>query len=61
VAAKLRAEMTDDQRTRLIALTGYGQADDRLRALEAGFDAHLVKPVDFDRLSELLTDPGPSS
>jgi CheY-like chemotaxis protein len=30
----------------LIALTGYGQPDDRRLALEAGFDAHLVKPVD---------------
>ena len=36
---------------RLIAMTGYGQAEDRRRALEAGFDAHLVKPVD----PELLT------
>ena len=33
---------------RLIAMTGYGQAEDRRRALEAGFDAHLVKPVDPD-------------
>jgi signal transduction histidine kinase len=61
VAEKLRAEMRGDKRTRLIALTGYGQADDRLRALAAGFDAHLVKPVDFDRLSELLADPGVSA
>ena len=30
----------------LVALTGYGQPDDRRLALEAGFDAHLVKPVD---------------
>jgi CheY-like chemotaxis protein len=30
----------------LVALTGYGQPDDRRQALEAGFDAHLVKPVD---------------
>jgi CheY-like chemotaxis protein len=30
----------------LVALTGYGQPDDRRRALDAGFDAHLVKPVD---------------
>jgi CheY-like chemotaxis protein len=39
---------------RLIAMTGYGQADDRRRALEAGFDAHLVKPVDPDTLTRLL-------
>ena len=38
----------------LIALTGYGQDDDRRRALEAGFDAHLVKPVDLDALRRLL-------
>jgi CheY-like chemotaxis protein len=39
---------------RLIALTGYGQAEDRLRALEAGFDDHLVKPVDNDALQSRL-------
>ncbi len=33
---------------RLIALTGYGQSSDRRRSSEAGFDAHLVKPVDLD-------------
>jgi CheY-like chemotaxis protein len=38
----------------LIALTGYGQVEDRDRALEAGFDAHLVKPVDFRRLEIAL-------
>ncbi len=39
---------------RLIALTGYGQPDDRRRALEAGFDAHLVKPVYMDALTRAL-------
>jgi CheY-like chemotaxis protein len=39
---------------RLIAVTGYGQESDRRRALEAGFDEHLVKPVDLDRLQSLL-------
>jgi two-component system CheB/CheR fusion protein len=38
----------------LIALTGYGQAEDRRRAAEAGFDAHLVKPVDPEALVSLL-------
>jgi signal transduction histidine kinase len=42
----------------LIALTGYGRADDRHRATEAGFDMHLVKPVDFDRLLGLLDGRG---
>jgi PAS domain S-box-containing protein len=38
----------------LIAVTGYGQEQDRRAALEAGFDHHLVKPVDMDRLAALL-------
>jgi signal transduction histidine kinase len=38
----------------LVAVTGYGQDSDRRRALGAGFDEHVVKPVDLGRLSELL-------
>jgi CheY-like chemotaxis protein len=38
----------------LVALTGYGQPDDRRRAIDAGFDAYLVKPVDQDELSRIL-------
>jgi signal transduction histidine kinase/ActR/RegA family two-component response regulator len=38
----------------LVALTGYGLPDDRARALAAGFDAHLVKPVDETTLEELI-------
>lgn len=38
----------------LIALTGWGQEDVRRRALEAGFDHHLIKPVDQDRLEQLI-------
>ncbi len=38
----------------LLAVTGYGQPEDRARALAAGFDEHLVKPVDLDRLARLL-------
>jgi len=51
VARSLRARgMTAN----LIAVTGYGQPEDVRRARDAGFDAHMVKPVDFDRLlSEL--------
>lgn len=41
---------------RLIALTGYGQAEDRERALAAGFDDHLVKPVDLSALDRALAD-----
>jgi CheY-like chemotaxis protein len=41
---------------RLIALTGYGTEADRQRSTEAGFDAHLTKPVDIDRLLTLITE-----
>ena len=39
---------------RLVALTGYGRPEDRARAVAAGFGAHLTKPVDPDRLAEIL-------
>ncbi len=42
------------RRTRLIALTGYGQQQDRQRSADAGFVAHLVKPVDVDQLRAAL-------
>jgi CheY-like chemotaxis protein len=38
----------------LIALTGWGQEEDRRRCREAGFDHHLVKPVDLEALQALL-------
>lgn len=38
----------------LVAVTGWGQESDRLRSREAGFDYHLVKPVDVDALGEVL-------
>jgi len=38
----------------LVALTGWGQEDDKRRTREAGFDAHIVKPIDFAALEELL-------
>ena len=38
----------------LIAVTGWGQANDRQRAREAGFDEHVVKPLEMDRLQSLL-------
>jgi two-component system, chemotaxis family, CheB/CheR fusion protein len=40
----------------LVALTGWGQPEDRRRAQDAGFDAHLVKPVDHAHLAKLLRD-----
>jgi CheY-like chemotaxis protein len=53
VARRLR-EDANGRRIRLIAVTGYGQDADRQRALEAGFEEHLVKPVDLRRLDGLL-------
>jgi CheY-like chemotaxis protein len=54
VARRLRA--TDEgKRMLLVALTGYGQPEDRRRARAAGFDAHLTKPVLPEQLAEVLT------
>ncbi|HET7866687.1 MAG TPA: response regulator [Burkholderiaceae bacterium] len=39
---------------RLIAVTGYGQESDKLAALSAGFQLHLVKPVDPDELARVI-------
>lgn len=41
-------------KVRLVALTGYGQAEDRRRAQDAGFDAHVTKPADAERLLQLV-------
>jgi signal transduction histidine kinase len=53
VARKLRAQPWGKSML-LVAVTGWGQEADRLRSKEAGFDAHLVKPLDLDALTELL-------
>jgi PAS domain S-box-containing protein len=53
VARQLRSQH-QQVRPVLVALTGWGQDEDRRRAREAGFDHHLVKPADVRQLSELL-------
>ena len=53
VARRLRHDL-GLRDTLLIAMTGYGQEEDRRRSQGAGFNAHLVKPVDFGELRELL-------
>jgi signal transduction histidine kinase/ActR/RegA family two-component response regulator len=53
VARHLRERPASDL-VLLVALTGYGQDDDRRRSQEAGFNAHLVKPVDLDALRSAL-------
>ena len=55
VARRIRREGSLwSRQVRLIALTGYGQEDDRARALSAGFDVHVLKPVDPVELRTLL-------
>jgi len=54
VARRLRDESAAGQSLRLLALTGYGQEQDRQRAHEAGFEHHMVKPIDIDRLLEIV-------
>lgn len=52
--ARLARETPETRETYLVALTGYGQAEDRDKALAVGFDAHLTKPVDPARLNAFL-------
>jgi PAS domain S-box-containing protein len=55
VARRLRSR-PEFAATRLVALTGWGQQQDRMRSQEAGFDRHLVKPVDPEVVRGLLAD-----
>ena len=52
VARRIRADLNGD--VTLVAVTGYGQPEDQRRAFDAGFDAHLVKPVTVEQLNETL-------
>jgi CheY-like chemotaxis protein len=54
VAKRIRREAWGAQ-IKLIAVTGWGQAEDKRRALAAGFDHHLTKPVDPSQLEALFT------
>ena len=56
VARRLRQEPAL-KNVRIIALTGYGQEADRQQCHEAGFDAHLIKPVTLQRILEVLAAP----
>ena len=53
VAQRIRADATITQPT-IVALTGWGQPEDRRRAREAGFDHHLIKPADLVALQRIL-------
>ncbi len=56
VARRIREE-PDLKQTVLVAMTGYGQDEDRRRSQEAGFDYHLTKPVDPDVLQDFVARP----
>jgi CheY-like chemotaxis protein len=61
VARRVRAA---GKPVRLVAITGYGLPEDRRRTAEAGFDVHLVKPVEMETLEQLLSrleQPEPTS
>jgi CheY-like chemotaxis protein len=58
VARRLR-EQNDGAETLLVAMTGYGQEEDRRRSRAAGFHRHLVKPVDLNDLRALLASSAP--
>lgn len=60
VARNLRKEAALEGHP-LVALTGYGQADDQQRAYEAGFDQHITKPVPFDELCRILNELKPGA
>jgi two-component system CheB/CheR fusion protein len=59
VAQRLR-QQPDLVPLQLVAMTGYGQDEDRRRAREAGFDHHLVKPVDPQAVQSLVAAGPPS-
>jgi CheY-like chemotaxis protein len=53
VAARVRERLASD-RLKLVAMSGFGQASDRLRSREAGYDTHIVKPPNLDLLRSIL-------
>jgi len=52
--ARMARQTREARATYLVALTGYGQAEDRQKALAAGFDAHMTKPVEPSQLTAFL-------
>ena len=55
VAKRMRA-ISQLHKTRIVAVTGYGQDEDRRRSRDAGFDQHLTKPVDPDVLQLFVAE-----
>ncbi len=57
-ARQIRAQHTGADRPVLVAVTGWGQSEDRQRSKNAGFDAHVVKPMDDVMLGRMLAEYG---
>jgi two-component system CheB/CheR fusion protein len=55
VARRLRAA-SNGARPILLAMTGWGQESDVRRSLESGFDAHLTKPIDIEKVGQLIEE-----
>ena len=53
VAATLKSN-ADTSKITLVAMTGFGQASDRQRAFESGFDHHMIKPANIESLKEVI-------
>jgi CheY-like chemotaxis protein/two-component sensor histidine kinase len=60
LARRIRA-LPEGTNIQLVALTGYGQAEDKARTKSAGFDEHLIKPVDFEALRRVVRRDPPGS
>ena len=54
VARALRTRVETESAV-LVALTGWGTAEDQARAMDAGFDQHLIKPVELESINKLLS------
>ena len=54
--ARMARQTLEAKATCLVALTGYDRAEDRQKALAAGFEAHMAKPIDPDRLYAFLNE-----
>jgi CheY-like chemotaxis protein len=60
VCRRIRAEEWGGAMT-IVAVSGWGRDEDRRKSRDAGFDHHLVKPVDYDTLIRLLSEPPPGA
>ena len=59
LARRMRATSDGRSRPFMVAVTGYGLPEDRSRALAAGFDVHLAKPIDAAALARVLAESLP--